>query len=160
MNHPQRMLTMRSLAVTSNAPLEYSLTLAESKTDAYSEGVALPVSGPSATAAMRSYLSKRPGGAPGPNAPLFARADGSPLTHKWLVDTTSALVSLARVPMVDRVTGRTCVGVSFRSGGATALAEAGVSDRQIQILGRWKSFCYQRYIRESTATLSTVFKLF
>ena len=120
---PKRMLTLASINPKGTTPPSYDLTLAESKTDYYSRGVPLPVSGPAAVSALHFYLSKR-SDMPGPKHPLFVRADGSPLTHKWLVDTVSALVLRAGVPLRDRITGRTCVGVSFRSGGATALAEA------------------------------------
>ena len=36
---------------------------------------------------------------------------------------------------------------SFRIGGASAAAAAGIPDSVIQIMGRWKSDCYKRYIR-------------
>ena len=38
---------------------------------------------------------------------------------------------------------------SFRIGGASALAAAGVPVAQIQILGRWSSDCFIKYIRLS-----------
>ena len=38
---------------------------------------------------------------------------------------------------------------SFRIGGASAAASAGVSDSHIQILGRWSSDAYRRYINAS-----------
>ena len=38
---------------------------------------------------------------------------------------------------------------SFRIGGASAAASAGVPDSQIQILGRWSSDAYRRYIHVS-----------
>jgi hypothetical protein len=47
--------------------------------------------------------------------------------------------------------------VSFRKGGATALAESGVPDRVIQELGRWKSFAYQRYVHSTDAALNKAF---
>jgi hypothetical protein len=37
-------------------------------------------------------------------------------------------------------------GHSFRRGGATSLANRGVPDSVIQILGRWLSDCYKLYI--------------
>ena len=36
---------------------------------------------------------------------------------------------------------------SFRIGGASAAAAAGVPDSIIQIMGRWRSDCFRRYIR-------------
>ena len=45
---------------------------------------------------------------------------------------------------------------SFRIGGASAAASAGVPDSVIQILGRWKSDAYRRYIWLSDTTVSDV----
>ena len=42
---------------------------------------------------------------------------------------------------------------SFRIGGATSAAAAGLADWEIKILGRWTSDTYQRYIRTPTSTL-------
>ena len=42
---------------------------------------------------------------------------------------------------------------SLRIGGATSLAMLGVSPEVIRVIGRWKSLCYQLYVRVSTATL-------
>lgn len=38
-------------------------------------------------------------------------------------------------------------GHSYRAGSATSAALAGLSDWEIQLLGRWTSSAYQRYIR-------------
>ena len=43
---------------------------------------------------------------------------------------------------------------SFRIGGASAAASAGVSDSVIQILGRWSSDTYRRYLRLSDQLIS------
>ena len=43
---------------------------------------------------------------------------------------------------------------SFRIGGATALSVAGYSDSQIQIIGRWNSNCFVRYLRLSSNYVS------
>ena len=47
---------------------------------------------------------------------------------------------------------------TFRIGGASAAASAGVPDSVIQILGRWKSDAYRRYIRLSDTTVADVTK--
>ena len=44
-------------------------------------------------------------------------------------------------------------GHSFRKGGATSLAKAGVSDSVIQLVGRWASECYKLYIVTPMETL-------
>ena len=42
---------------------------------------------------------------------------------------------------------------SFRIGGASAAASAGVPDSTIQLLGRWSSDSYLRYLRMSNETV-------
>jgi hypothetical protein len=153
---PTRLLTLQSLSLSRSSPPSYSILIAESKTDQLRAGVRVRVAGRSATRALSHYLAKR---APThtPNSPLFARADGSPLTHAFLVESTIALAKKANISFTDPQSGRQFSGVSFRKGGATALAEAGVPDRIIQELGRWKSFCYKRYIHASELSLLKVF---
>ncbi len=60
--------------------------------------------------------------------------------HNWY-NRLSWHLSLAGVDAA-RYTGH-----SFRIGAATTAAANGVNDATIQILGRWKSDCYTRYIR-------------
>jgi hypothetical protein len=42
---------------------------------------------------------------------------------------------------------------SLRSGGATAMFEAGCGDTTIKLQGRWSSDCFQRYVRMETTTM-------
>jgi hypothetical protein len=155
-NNPQRLLTYGALTRTSSNPPAYTLRIPEFKTDQLRAGTTVRIAGNAAIQALHSYLSQRsPKLSSSP--PLFARADGSPMTHAWLVDSTAALVKRTKISLTDPQSGRTFVGVSFRKGGATALAEAGVPDRVIQELGRWKSFCYKRYIHASELSLFKVF---
>ena len=69
--------------------------------------------------------------------PLFTLADGSFLTR----DLT-ANVLRAAFPYQPNVNTH-----SFRIGGASALATAGVPDYVIQVIGRWSSDSFLRYIR-------------
>jgi hypothetical protein len=48
---------------------------------------------------------------------------------------------------------------SLRIGGASALAAAGAYDRDIMILGRWKSLVFLNYIRSSKLSSSRSMKL-
>jgi hypothetical protein len=77
-----------------------------------------------------------------------------PLQHSVLIERTEALVAKTMVMPTDRKSNRQYAGVSFRAGGATALGEAGVPDRVIQELGRWKSFTYARYVHTSEYTIN------
>ena len=47
---------------------------------------------------------------------------------------------------------------STRSGGATALAKAGVPRHLIQILGRWKSSAYKTYVRLAPQDIASITK--
>ncbi len=153
---PARLLTMQALSLSNTSPPSYSILIPESKTDQLRAGVRVRVAGRAATRALSQYLAKR-NPSPTPLAPLFARADGSPLTHAFLIESTIAFAKKANISFTDPQSGRLFSGVSFRKGGATALAEAGVPDRVIQELGRWKSFCYKRYIHASELSLLKVF---
>ena len=48
---------------------------------------------------------------------------------------------------------------SFRIGGATALSMAGFSDAQIQIIGRWRSSSFTRYLRISKDVVKGLSKI-
>ncbi|GAA5936891.1 hypothetical protein JCM10213_000131 [Rhodosporidiobolus nylandii] len=89
-----------------------------------------------------AYLSSRDAwlGAKDANGALFARRDGS-------------LISRNRViKLLAQVGGFT--GHSFRSGGATMLAELGLPDLEIQRAGRWQKDSYLRYVRQHPSILA------
>ncbi len=113
------------------------------------------IEGPDATRALREYMTARPGPVT-PESPLFAWKDGTPLQHSVLVARAEDLIKQTIGMPTDRKTGKQYSGVSFRAGGATALGEAGVPDRIIQELGRWKSFTYAQYVHTSEELLSCI----
>lgn len=78
---------------------------------------------------------------------LFSWADGTPLTRRSL---HSEFCKFATMTGVSPSSYR---GVSFRSGGATALTDAGVPIEHIRMVGRWKSNAYKVYIRTSPQDL-------
>ena len=81
---------------------------------------------------MRSFLRRRTAG----RGPIFTFKNGTYLTRDRLARF------LARHFVDTRINTH-----SFRIGGATALSQAGIPDSQIQILGRWRSNCFVRYLR-------------
>ena len=85
-------------------------------------------------AALTRYLRSRNtrGG------PLFAFKDGTFLTRQRFVKILKACFTDVNLNTH-----------SFRIGGASALSAAGVSDSQIQIMGRWSSNCFVKYLRLS-----------
>ena len=52
--------------------------------------------------------------------------------------------------------GYDSTGHSFRIGAATTVAERGVEDSVIKMLGRWESSAYSRYVRTPRQTLAAV----
>ncbi|XP_020911320.1 uncharacterized protein LOC110249079 [Exaiptasia diaphana] len=75
------------------------------------------------------------------SSPLFRLTNGLPNSRQALMDFVSSLLLLIGLNP-SRYSGH-----SFRIGGATSASLAGLTDYEIQLLGRWKSDCYKRYIR-------------
>ena len=83
-------------------------------------------------------------------SPLFRLADGSPLLKEQFVRSVrEALLTLG-------YNGASYAGHSFRIGATTCTtaAAAGVEDSTIQMLGRWSSDAFKRYIRLSQEDLA------
>ena len=70
-------------------------------------------------------------------------------------------IFIARVRSVLSVLGYDCssyAGHSFRIGAATTVAECGIEDSLIKILGRWEGSAYQLYVHSSQQTLKSASK--
>ena len=113
-----------------------SIHLSTSKTDPFCAGVDVRVG---ATfndicpfTALTRYLAKRTGA----GGPLFVFSDG-----RYLV--RSHITYVLRAVTVNPASTNTH---SLRMGGASSLAMAGVPRYTIQLLGRWASDAYKRYI--------------
>ena len=110
-----------------------------SKTDPFRTGCTIRVSAVPGMicplSLMREYLRRHPTGA----GPLFVWEEGHYLIR-------SDIVLILRRCFPGQINLNTH---SFRIGGASAAASAGVSDSHIQILGRWSSDAYRRYIHAS-----------
>jgi hypothetical protein len=78
------------------------------------------------------------------NPELWLRKDGTIPTRSWF------LLRLRRHFNAD------IAGHSLRSGGATALAEAGIPLQLIQSIGRWASETFQIYIRRHPTILASL----
>jgi hypothetical protein len=78
------------------------------------------------------------------NPELWLRVDGSIPRRSWFIRQLQSF-------FVDDVGGH-----SIRSGGATALAEAGVPPHIIQAIGRWASDTFQIYIRRHPVLLAAL----
>ena len=74
------------------------------------------------------------------NQPLFLYKNGVVLSRHILRGNTELYVSLIAVD------SKQYSGHSYRIGGATTMAEAGMSDWEIKLSGRRSSSAYQHYI--------------
>ncbi|KAF5365565.1 hypothetical protein D9757_010894 [Collybiopsis confluens] len=122
-------------------PSYVQLTLPECKTDPFRKGVsiiiaAVPGSKFCAVTALKAFFTHHP--LPS-NSPLFARADGRPMTRSFFISTLRSRLQLAGIDTAGYS------GQSFRRGAATSAAAAGYSDYEIQMLGRWRSDAYKLY---------------
>jgi hypothetical protein len=127
-----------------------SLTLLISKTDPFRQSVTIHVGHSIPIQAMLDYLKIHPA-LQTPSAPLFIfnpnQTPFQPLDRDSMIETTRVILKSLNLPENEYH------GHSFRKGGATSLAAAGVSDSTIQLLGRWRSDCYKLYITTSINTL-------
>ena len=115
------------------------LALRSSKTDPFREGVVIRLFPSQGTlcpvrALRHFYFSFRHNMEYGP---LFVMQNGHYLTRNYM----KAFLMIA-IP-----TGVNINTHSFRIGGASAAASRGVPDSVIQMMGRWRSDCFRRYIR-------------
>jgi integrase len=136
-------LTWRSVAIQADRLL---LTLPTSKTDPFRHGVTLtiaPSSDPACPlAAIQNLLSLRMADRHAefdPLQPLFARPNNKPFSREYVVGCLRLCLTHQGIP--GHYSGH-----SFRRGAATSARLAGLSDHEIQLLGRWRSDAYKRYI--------------
>ena len=120
-----------------------TVNIKASKTDPFRQGCLITIGSTLNSLcpinALRVYLSARQH----PHmSPLFIFADHSFLTRGHIERFITTTLTEVNVHTH-----------SFRIGGATALAAAGVPDSTIQTVGRWSSDCFMRYLRLSPATI-------
>ena len=119
------------------------VSIKASKTDPFRKGVVLRfatiVSKFCPVQAILNYLPFHPT----KRGPLFVLSSGQYLTREH-----SSLILAAVFPQVGPNMGAIS-SHSFRIGGASAASSNGVPDSTIQILGRWNSDCFRRYLQLS-----------
>lgn len=114
-------------------------TSPHSKTDPFFQGTTVVlancvISGACPVTALSRYLLRRDARFSS-DLPLFLDAGGTPPTRSWFLTRFWVLFSSNKL------------GHSMRSGGATALAQAGLPLEHIQDLGRWSSEAFKTYVR-------------
>ena len=81
-----------------------------------------------------------------PDAPLFFTSVTQAFTKDLLVSTLRDM--LMNIGIQGEYSGH-----SFRRGAATLAKDAGIEDMLVQILGRWKSEAYKKYIDTPVAVI-------
>ena len=126
-----------------------------SKTDKFRNGVNLYLGCSQFTVcalcAMKDYLGPNIGNSD-LGSPLFKFSNGALLTRHLLLQQTHLYLTLLGISC-DSYSGH-----SYRIGGATSMASAGMTDWEIKLGGRWSSDVYQRYIRVPPSMLASFAK--
>ena len=138
-------LTIDDLAINWHRQL-MAVNIKMSKTDPFRLGTTIRIAANHSpfcpVRAMVRYLYVRPVH----SGPLFVLADGRFLTR-------SAVSAFLRACFP----GVSCLSThSFRRGGASALANCGVPEHIIMLLGRWRSDAYRVYVQLSDEFISEV----
>ena len=130
-------------------PERLLLTLPATKTDPFRRGITLTIAAVNdnacAVTALYHLMTRWP---TAPYAPLFSNIP----FHTFAANNSLAsfdrnwvVTRLRNLLLEEGVPGHYS-GHSFRRGAATWARQAGISDEDIQLLGRWKSDAYKRYI--------------
>lgn len=126
------------------------LSLPASKTDPFRQGVTLTIAATGdnacAVAALKHLFSRFPAPL---NSPLFDTGHG--FSRQFVTDSLREI--LKELEFLGNYSGH-----SFRRGAATSAREAGLSDAEIQLLGRWKSDAYKLYIQANPVIIWVVSK--
>ncbi|XP_056122442.1 uncharacterized protein LOC130100837 [Rhinichthys klamathensis goyatoka] len=88
-----------------------------------------------------AYLQLRNSHAKSHLEPLFIDDSNKPVTRFWFQKHLKSVLQLSGIPAENFSSH------SFRIGAATSAAQKGLSQQQIQALGRWSSDAFQTYIR-------------
>jgi integrase len=120
-----------------------TVLLKSSKTDRNNTGVKVHVGCSTHKVCAYCLLVEFSENHPGfePCLPLFVDVFGTILRNSYFQSTTKLLLSASGHDST------LYSGHSFRAGGATAAADAGFSDWEIKMLGRWASNAYNVYLR-------------
>ena len=154
---PLRHLTLMDVQVVAlEAATAVKVCIKRSKTDHVNQGFSVTLKCISTSvcahcALLNMHFARHQSGLSVlPTSPLFLFGDASYLTKFTFVKQTRYLLQLAGFDP-DGYSGH-----SFRAGCATSAAQAGFSDWEIQLLGRWSSSAYHRYIRASPSLLASL----
>ena len=128
-----------------NHPDRLFFTLPASKADPFRRGITITVAAADdqacAVSAVHLLFTRWPSP---PETPLFMLGQ-NPNVPESAFDRHTVVNALRGCLATARILGNYS-GHSFRRGAATSARMAGVADHDIQLLGRWRSDAYKRYI--------------
>ena len=147
----RRHLAWGDVAVDNEAnPRTLRIHLKQSKTDQFGRGADVVVGTTGRelcpVSAVLGYIAIR-GSQPGP---FFLKPRAGPITKAHFVGELRTVISSLGFPQEQ------FAGHSFRIGAATSAALAGMEDSSIQLLGRWSSAAFLRYVRTPPAKLAAL----
>ena len=133
-------------------PTSIQVRIKQSKTDPFRHGTTLVIarshSSVCAVTALREYLLQR--SPANPDEPLFLLQNKEPLTRTILNANLRALLKMLGYNETEYAPH------SFRIGAATTAAAANLPPWLIKTLGRWRSDCYELYIRTPRTIIQSV----
>ncbi len=91
--------------------------------------------------ALLAFLQLRKSQSKSPSDPLFTDDSNCPITRFWFQKHLKSVLLVSGIP------ANNFSNHSFRIGAATTAAQKGLSQQQIQMLGRWSSEAFKSYIR-------------
>ena len=149
--NPRLHLAWGDMAVDNQqAPSMLKFHLKQSKTDPFGRGADIILGRTGCdlcpVVAVLTYAAAR-GSQPGP---FFMTPAARPLTKQEFVSEIRKV--LVRLGLPDHE----YAGHSFRIGAATSAAMAGLEDSTIQLLGRWQSAAFLRYLRTPHERLASI----
>ncbi|KAL0150468.1 hypothetical protein M9458_054285 [Cirrhinus mrigala] len=100
--------------------------------------------------ALLAFLQLRKSQSKLPSDPLFTDDFNRPATRFWFQKHLKSVLLLSGTP-ADNFSSH-----SFRIGAATTAAQKGLSQQQIQALGRWSSEAFKSYIRSDRSLIKEV----
>ena len=133
-------------------PESLQVRIKQSKTDPFRHGTTLAISkshsSVCAVIALREYLLQR--NTSNIDEPLFILQNGEPLTRTLLNANLRELLNILGYVEQEYAPH------SFRIGAATTAAAANLPPWLIKTLGRWRSDCYELYIRTPGTIINSV----
>ena len=144
---PTETLLLSDITISTNAELAI-VSIKASKTDQFKQGTNIRIAVTHTSLCPVTSLLKFMHCHPNPHGPLFSFHDETFLTRRCLANSIQQTL-----PDIVNVNTH-----SFHIGGVTAASSAGISDSQIQILGRWSSDAYRHYFRLLDETVAQVMR--